>query len=195
MPTLETPAGKPLDVTPADAGQVNAEFRAAMDDYLPDEQAPPKRAARPPAEQAKPRARTQRAEKSRTADKAASAVKDDYAKDAQDFVGMTWTVAASIPYTQPYALVIESNSDALAGALAEGAKHNATIRSFIASGESSWMLALAGVSLNMGMQMWQIARDPALKEQARAVTVEHLKAAIGARGVEVPEPSREPADA
>ena len=190
MPTLETTDGKPVEI---DADEVNAKFRAAMDgDAGPAEQAPPKRQPRPPAEDAKPRTRTApKAEKSRTADKAAAPVKDDYTEDAQNFVGAVWTVAASIPVTQPYALVVENGSDALVKSLAEGAKHNATVRAFVSSGESSWILGLASVGIGMGLQAFQLMRDPELRAQAAAVTREHLKAAIGAKGLDIREASND----
>ena len=68
MPTLETTAGKPVEVTPPDAEQVNRTFDAAMNDDGPDDKAPPKRK---PAERAA-RPRAGKAEKSRTTSKAPS---------------------------------------------------------------------------------------------------------------------------
>lgn len=182
MPTLETADGKPVVVDPA---EVNARFQAAMDgDSGPAEQAPPKRTPRAPAEDSKPRTRTAaKAEKSRTADKSAAPVKDDYTGDAQNFVGGIWTVMASVSVTQPYALVVENSSDALVSSLAEGAKHNATIRSWVSAGESSWMLGLAAVTVGMGMQAYQLMKDPELRKQAAEVTREHLREAMGAKGI------------
>ncbi len=196
-PTLEDADGRPVDVTPPDADTVNAQFSAAMNDDGPDGQAPPKRQPRTEAPQAaKPRAgRAGKQEKARTADKPAEVIKDDYAEDAQQAVGAVWTAAAAIPWTQPYALVIEGNSDALAASLAEGAKHNATIRRFLASGGNSWMLGLASVGLTMSMQCYQLARDPALRREAAETTREHLKDAMRAKGFTVPEPAGEPAAA
>lgn len=193
MPTLETISGKPVELDP-DA--VNAKFQAAMNDDGPSEQAPPKREPKPAEEDApKPRrGRPAKEDKSRTS-KAAAPVKDDYTEDATHFVGSVWTVAASIPVSQPYALVVESNSDALVGALAEGAKHNATIRAFVNSGESSWILGLASVGLSMGMQTLQLLKDPALRVEAAAVTRAHLKEAMGAKGLDVQEPTDVPAGA
>lgn len=187
MPTLEDTSGRPVDVTPVDVADINAKFRSAMDDPGPDEKAPPKRAPKPAAEDAPRTTRTRqpKAEKARTADKSAVPVKDDYTDDAQKFVGTVWTVAASLPPTQPYALVVEANSDALSSALAEGAKHNSTIRAFVQSGESSWILGLASVGLSMGMQTYQLMRNPELRAQAAATTREHLKAAMGAKGLDV----------
>ena len=198
MLTLETADGKPVDVTPVDAEAVNARFDAAMNDDGPDEQAPPKRTPRTVAEpeQAKPRrGRPPKDEKARTADKPAAEVKDDYTEDAQHLVGAVWTVTATIPFTQPYALVIEGNSDALSSALAEGAKHNTTIRAWVSSGQSSWMLGLASVGLTMGMQAFQLMKDPELRKEAAETTRAHLKAALVAKGIEVPEPAGVPAAA
>lgn len=195
MPELTTPAGKPVDAAAPDAAAINADFTAAMNDSGPDEQAPPRRQPRqaPAEDTGKPkRGRPPKDEKSRTTDKTAAVVKDDYTEDAQNFVGTVWTVAASIPVTQPYALVVESNSDGLVLALAEGAKHNATIRSWVSTGQSSWMLGLASVGLSMGMQTWQLMSDPELRAEAAQTTREHLKAAMRAKGIQVPEP--EPAD-
>lgn len=183
MPTLETTAGKAVEVGPDGAEEINARFRETMDGDGPDEMAPPKREPDKPAAEKPRRGRPRAEDKSRTT-KTAPPVKDDYTEDMTGLVGAAWTVAASISYTQPYALILETNADALVGALAEGAKHNATIRSFASSGKTSWMLTLAGVGMNMGMQAYQMARDPELQERARAVTIEHLKAAIGARNVE-----------
>lgn len=186
MPTLEDTSGRPVDVTPVDVADINAKFRSAMDDPGPDEQAPPKRAPKTPAVDDAPRTRRTRQpkeEKARTA--AAVPVKDDYTSGAQSFVGAVWTVTASLPPTQAYALVVESNSDALVSALAEGAKHNTTIRAFVNSGQSSWILGLASVGLSMGMQTYQLMRDPKLREQAAATTRAHLKEAMGAHGLDV----------
>lgn len=67
MPTLETVAGKPVEVAPADPETINAQFRQAMeDDGAPDEAAPPKRAPRAAESEPKPRARTAKGDKSRT---------------------------------------------------------------------------------------------------------------------------------
>jgi hypothetical protein len=189
MPTLETPDGKPVDVTPVDPDEVNRRFEAAMNDDGPDAQAPPKRQLRivPDGDAPKPRrGRQPRAEKSRTADqpaKAAADVKDDYTADAQQFVGGVWTVMASISLTQPYALVVENSSDALVSSLAEGAKRNATVRAFVSSGESSWMLGLGSTVIGMGMQAYQLMKDPALRKEAAEVTRQHLREAMDAKGI------------
>jgi len=70
MPSLETPDGKPVDVTPVDADAINAQFSAAMASDGPDDQAPPKRQPSADAETinaSKPRrGRPPKAEQSRT---------------------------------------------------------------------------------------------------------------------------------
>lgn len=195
MPTLETQDGRPVDVTPLDPDEVNRQYQAALNDEPADEQAPPRRAPKPAAEAEQPkprRGRPPKEDKSRTEAKPATPVKDDYSEDAGKFVGGIWVVTASIPVTQPYAVVIESNADPLVAALAEGAKHNETIRAFVTSGESSWILGLASVSLTMGMQAFQIMRDPTLRAECAAATRKSLKEAMGAKGLQVQEPADVP---
>jgi hypothetical protein len=199
MPTLETTDGKPVAFTPAAADEVNRQFTAAMNNDTPDDQSPPRREPRP-AEGAPKARRTRqpRAEKARTEDKAAApapVVKDDYTGDAQQFVGTVWTVAASVSVTQPYALILETNSDQLVAALAEGAKHSATIRAFVSSGESSWVISLVSVGVAMGMQSYQLLRDPELRAQAAELTRQHLKDAMGAKGILTQEPGDVPSPA
>lgn len=70
MPTLQTPEGKPVQVTPIDPDAVNAAFNAAMTDDTPDPQALPRRQPKAQADgdAAKPRtARQPKADKPRTA--------------------------------------------------------------------------------------------------------------------------------
>jgi hypothetical protein len=80
MPVLETPDGRPVDVTPVDADAVNAQFAAAMNDDGPDEQAPPKRqpkASDPGAIAAPKPKRTPKAEQARTTTAEAATALDD----------------------------------------------------------------------------------------------------------------------
>ena len=195
MPVLETESGQKIDVTPPDADAINHAFDSAMNEDGPDEQAPPKRQPRSeaPARSAPRRGRPPKEEKARTTPEPAP--KDDYTDDAQAAVGGLWAVTASIPFTQPYALVIEGNSDTLVSALAEGAKHNATVRKFISSGGNTWAIQLASVGVTMGMQTMQLMKDPELRKEAAATTREHLKAAMKTKGIAVPEPAHEPAAA
>ena len=194
MPTVETAGGAPVDVT-EQADSINAQFQAAMNDDGPDEQAPPKRqprssaAAEAAGSVEKPRrGRPPKGEQARVKD---TPPKDDYTEDAVSTVGTVWTIAASIPVTQPYALVIHTNADALAKSLAEGAKHNATIRAFVASGESTWIIGLASVGMTMSLQTMQLIKDPELRADAADKTREQLKEAIGAKALTGAEKEKE----
>lgn len=192
MPTLETDRGEVIEATPPGADAINANFTAAMNaDPGADRKAPPKRdqaaaaTGSAPADAKPRRGRPKGEAKARTEAKVAEAIKDDYTPDAASAVGDLWLMAAVIPFTQPYALVIEANSDPLVAALAEGAKHNATIRRLVGSGGNTWAVSLAGVALTMGVQALQIARDPAVRAEATAATRESLKAVLKAKGFDV----------
>lgn len=192
--------GAPVD---AEAGQADfSRMMVAQSDAAngtvpaPDIPSPPDRAPREDAD--RPKARRGRPPKDRRAAKPAApkptvSVKDDYTTDVQALVGSVWTVAASIPATQPYALVLSNNADALTSALAAGAKSNEFIRRFVSGGgQVGWQLQLAAVGLNMGMTAYQIMGDKDLREQAREATKAQLKAAMKAQGIEVPgEPSND----
>lgn len=196
MEGLVTPDGQAVDVesVKADADRTFAAAMAAPagTDEIP---APPKRTddpdkaksrrGRPPKDV---RARTRDAQpgEARKDSKAAQPLKDDYTSDAQALVGGIWTVAASVPLTQPYAAVLAGSSDALAAALAAGAKQSETIRRLVSGGSGTWQLQLAAVGMSMGMQCLQIARDPELREKARESTRQQLREALAAQGIEVP---------
>lgn len=191
MAELQTLDGDAVEV---DRTDVNAKFDAAMNDDVPAEQTPPKRqpraAADPAPEADRPRrGRPPKAEKARTTSSAAEPIKDDYTADASALLGAIWTVAASIPPTQPYAFVIDSTSGAWTSALAEGAKHNATVRGWLKSGESSWMLGMAAAGVATGMGVLTIMKDPEMREKARAATKQQLKQAMVAKGLVAEEPA------
>jgi len=182
---LKTPGGDAVDLDAVKAGMDSA-FESVMnaDDAPPPTPAKVERTPKPE------RARTRRQpkdEKPRT--KPEPPVKTDYTEDAQQLVGGLWTVAAAVPMTQPYALVVDANSDALVSALAAGAKQNSTLRRFVASGENTWMLQLASVGMSMGMQAFQIARDPQLRAGAAETTRAKLRQMLSAQGIELPEPA------
>jgi hypothetical protein len=176
MPSLKTEGGKPVAV---DEDAVNAAFDAAMNaDDSEVKDAPPKREEKPAGEAApKPRrTRTPKAEKSRTTSKPAAPVKDSYAEELTTIVSTAWLVSASVPVTQPYALVLHSNSDALVAALDQAAKSNDTIRRYVAGGaQASWQLSLAGVVANMGMQAWSLYKNPEARALAAEATRGHLQ--------------------
>jgi hypothetical protein len=91
--------------------------------------------------------------------------------------------------------VIDANADELVSALAEGAKHNSTVRSFVSSGGNTWMLQLANVGISMGVQAFQLAKDKELRAEAAKVTKKKLREALKAQGIEIPEPASVPAAA
>ena len=79
MPSLETPDGKPVDVTPVDTDAVNRRFDLAMNDDGLDEQVPPKRTPKPAADPEAPkpkRGRPPKAEQARTVARAGAALDD-----------------------------------------------------------------------------------------------------------------------
>ena len=132
MPTLETADGKPVDVTPVDPDEVNRAFAAAMAGDGPDEQAPPKRAPRPPADDAAPKRKTARpskAEQARTAARAATVLDDGQrAAGVQGLVqvgaGLCLIAkrATGKDAFQADAITLASNADQIADACVQTAK-------------------------------------------------------------------------
>lgn len=132
----------------------------------------PKRRGRPPKAQAAPEAKAKPA-------KAAKPPKDDYTPEIQAVVSSAWFVAASIPQTQAYALVLSNSSDALVAALNEGAKKNDTIRRFVdGGGESMWAVQLAAVAAQMGLQAYQLSKSPEMRKAAAEATKSQLSEMI-----------------
>lgn len=164
-----------VDGTPIDVQSVEREFAQVMASDDTGTPAPPKvdpaekaaRAKEPP----KRRGRPPKDEQARTSSKpAAEVVKADYTEDAQAAVSTVFTVAAVLPPTQPLAYVILQSSEALAKSLAEGAKHNATVRRLVSGGsDAGWKLQLAACGIQMAMATAQVYRDPQLREKASGV--------------------------
>lgn len=195
--------GKPLDV---DAGQ-QAFARAMSAPPVDDLAAPPRRstivneqvtadsgtskkidAEGPDSKTVESKSKTTRA-KPRTV----TPVKRDYTSDAQQVVTAAWTVAAALPPTQAVAYVLNTNADPLVAALAEGARHNETIRNALTgTSEHGWKLSLAVCALNMGLQTLQVMRDPKLREQAAEHTREQIAQVVKAA---TPEGDHDVADA
>lgn len=163
--------------------------------------APPKRAEADPDKPKRGRPRKSPADKSRTTTTAQTAPAEpaadaDYTKGAQALVGNVWLGLAMLPPTQPCAAVLSAGSDNLAAALAEGAKHNESIRKWVSGGtDSMWKLQLAGAVVGMGVQCVQVMRDPELREKARAATQAELKKAFAAKGIDLPSPAEAQAGA
>jgi hypothetical protein len=190
---LVLPNGKLSDVKQSVEGAADASFAAAMAQPVQDVQEPPDRQERsePPRRQRKPREQKAPSPPS-SRGKSAGPVKDDYTADAAKLVQATWMVMASVGPTQPYALPVAGNADAWTAGLADGAKHNSTIRRIVdGTGESSWMLTLAAAGLSTSMQMYQIMKDPELRREAGETTKKQLREIMKAQGIDMPGEPRE----
>jgi hypothetical protein len=200
--TAMTPA--PVDPDTTGFARMQDRMRSAATGETPADSpaAPPKRAEADPAgPPRRSRPRKDPGAKPRTtvtakAAPAAPAADVDYTKGAQSLVGNVWLGLAMLPPTQPYAAVLSAGSDGLAAALAEGAKHNDTIRSWVDGGtDSMWKLQLAGAVVTMGVQCFHVARDPKLRAEAQAATREQLGKALAAQGITLPAPAEAQAGA
>ena len=184
---LVLPNGRMADVKTTPEMAADASFAAAMAQPVQDVPAPPDR-----DQERKPRqVRQRKPRETKTAPPvtpSADEAKSDYTEDAQALVGSVWTLTASIDLTSPYALPLAANSDAWVSGLAEGAKHNATIRKMVCgTGGNAWMLTLAAAGMATSMQMLAIMRDPKMRDEARKHTKEQLRAAMKAQGIDMPE--------
>lgn len=119
----------------------------------------------------------------------------DYAEAAAGLVTLGWATIAAIPYTTPFAAVLDANAEQLTGALANGAKHNpkiaAALEKAAAGGGGVYAVQLAAVGVNMGMQCLEILRDKDTRAAATAATHAKFRAFLAAQGVKVPDDSRE----
>jgi hypothetical protein len=182
---LTTADGKPVDLQAAQTQFAKAMAAPPPDPDIP---APPKREvpqlpaegdqdhqADKPKPKPKPKPRV----------KTAAPPKADYSDDAKTFVSGAWMLTAAIPVTSPFAVVISGNAAELVPALAEGAKHDETIRNFLSgTGENLWKVQLGMCAVKMGMQSLAIARDPELRKQAEEQTKRELAEAMGAMSEE-----------
>jgi hypothetical protein len=203
MPELVTPAGKPVTVPdpapprPAtDPEQVNRDFSRAMaadDPSAP--QPPPRREDTPPKEKPKRAARPRADSKSRTESAPKAKVDTDYTEALAGITTLAWSALAAIPYTTPYAAVVDANQPQLVSALNAAAQNNAQIREQIerlaAGGGGVWAIQLAAVGVNMSMQTLQIMRDPQIRKEATAATQQKFRQFLRAQGVNVEEMQQE----
>jgi hypothetical protein len=162
MPTLETVDGSPVEVAPLDAVTVNAQFRAAMDDDGPDEQAPPKRAQRADDDKPKRRGRPPRAEQARTVSRPAAVQLDDAQRAkgvegiAQLAAGLALAAAKATgsPALVADAVTIAGAGEQIADACVQVAKTDARFAAALdkvcASGPYA---ALISVGLSVGLQL------------------------------------------
>lgn len=162
MPTLETTAGKPVEVTPPDADAVNAQFQASMNDDGPDEKAPPKREPRKPPEPRASKPRVTKSEKSRTTSKpAAAGLSDD--QRSQGVQGLAQLgaalamMAAKTTGSDAFladAVVIASNADQLADACVQTAQADARFAAVLDKVCSAGpYAALVSVAVGVGTQI------------------------------------------
>lgn len=213
-PTLTDLDGQVVDTGPApdpgaaplDPGQVEREFSRAMAAEDPGAtQGPPPRAGdgqgEAPRRRGRGRPRKDPADQARvTSGPGPAAAAVDYTEAAAGLVTLGWATVAAIPYTTPFAAVIDANAEQLTGALAAGAKHNPKIAAALeraaSGGGGVYALQLAAVGVNMTMQCLEIVRDPEIRAAATNATQAKFRAFLKAQGVTVPNVSREtPADA
>jgi hypothetical protein len=171
VPTLETPDGRAVDVT-AEADAINAQFDAAMNGDVPGEQAPPRRAPKPPAAEGAPkprRGRPPKAEQARTADKPAEAVpappspaltakRASSAEETFRLAGTCLLVVGKITRVQGFTadgFMVNANAAPLATALADVAAVEPQIARWLdkapSAKVSAWM-GLASVAAGLGLQ-------------------------------------------
>jgi hypothetical protein len=207
-PTLTTPDGQVVDTPAAPAGggvdlaAAEREFSRALASEDPAAtQGPPRRPEGVDGQGDAPKRRRGRPPKS-PEDKARVAKGPapdagpvDYTEAAAGLVTLGWATVAAVPYTTPFAAVIDANAEQLTGALANGAKHNAKIAAALekaaSGGGGVYAIQLAAVGVNMGMQCLEILRDPETRRAATEATRTKFGAFLAAQGIKVPDVSRE----
>jgi hypothetical protein len=209
-PTLTTPDGQVVDtpVAPADpAGRgvdlaaAEREFSRAMASEDPaGTQGPPRRpeddgqGEAPKRRRGRPR--KDPADSARIArGPAPDAGPVDYTEAAAGLVTLGWATIAAIPYTTPFAAVLDANAEQLTGALANGARHNPKIAAALeraaSGGGGVYAVQLAAVGVNMGMQCLEIMRDKDTRAAATEATRTKFRAFLAAQGIKTPDDSRE----
>lgn len=205
MPELTTPEGDKLDLDmSASAGtdpqQTEREFARAMATDTPGEvQSPPRRDAAPGAEETPARRRRggrpagsrnkpKDDERARVA-KAPQRADINYPEAAEGVTTMAWAALAAIPYTTPYAAVVDANQTALIAALANAGQQNDRIGSLLAQaaggGGGIWAVQLAAVGVNMAMQCLEIMRDGETRLAATVATQAKFRKFLVAQGVQL----------
>jgi hypothetical protein len=111
----------------------------------------------------------------------------DYTEALDGALTGVWLATAGLPFTTPYAAVLNANKAGLVGALNAGANQNAKVRAnverFTGGGAGLWQLQLAVVGAQMGMQTMQLMKDKELREQAAAATRKQLHEWLKANGL------------
>lgn len=184
---LVTPEGESLHAAPVDVSDSGTSFARMMDhasgvaDDTPDVPAPPRRSASADKEVAqeteKRVAKRGRPPKSaRTTTSAPPSKKDDKKLEPKDFTGSLhaigdtiWISASQLPVAAPYAALLHGAQPALVSALNQGAQSNVTLRKYLDSAEEGssnmWMVSLAAIAVQVGMQGMALARDAELRKQ------------------------------
>lgn len=206
MPKLQTPDGQLIGAEetappaePPAAADINREFDRAMASADPSAvQPPPRNDTAPPATTRRPRGRPRRnpEERARAEVKTdpaaeAAAAAADYTEKCTGLVMMGWATLAAVPFTTPYAVVIDANADALVPALNAGCQQNPRIRAAVekwtAGAGGVYMLQLAAIGTNMALAVAQLVADPALRAEARQVTQGKFRAFLAEQGLKVAE--------
>lgn len=205
MPDLLTPDGAAVVL---DREEINREFARSMSagpaDGAP---APPPRdtappAADPPAPPKRGRGRPRNDEKPRATSAPVPApgpVSKDYTRECEGLTTAGWAILAAVPYTTPYAAVVDANQDQLVAALNAGAQNNAKIRARVEALSSgaggAWAIQLAAVTVNMGAQAMSIMRDPEIRLEARQSTEAKFREFLKASGAGTGEQDQAAAEA
>lgn len=208
MPELATPDGQPVEPAADLAGApdkagIDREFSRAMAAEDPSAVQPPPRHEDAPAGE-QPRRRRGRPRKNPDEQARAAGqppeppkVPVDYSEAAAGVVTLGWATLAGIPWTTPYAIVVDANAADLTSALANGARHNpkiaAALEKAATGGGGVYMLQLAAVSANMAIQAVELMRDPVLRLSATAHTRTKFRAFLKAQGIKLPD--EQPAEA
>lgn len=192
MPELVTPDGTPVAADDAKRAEINQDFSRAM------AAEDPSGTPAPPVRQDKPgppprrRGRPSKDEKARADSKPAGEQKSDkdYTEPIAGLTTLAWAACASVPYTQPYAAVIDANQSQLVAALNGAAQNNARAREVVeklaAGGGGVWMIQLAAVGTNMAMQTLELLKSPDLRKEAAAATQHKFRSFLKTQGVNVP---------
>jgi hypothetical protein len=195
--SLSTPEGDAVEVVPVDMPEdvkasADAFHRAQANEPLAGEKMqPPKRKPRPvkPTEddksEAPRRGRPRNDDKPRTTDKAPAEKlpPKDLTQELNAIADGAWLSVAFIPVIGPYSAIVHNAQPQLVAALNAGAQVNPGLRSGIekaaAGGGNLWMVQLAGIAVQIGMQAMQLMKDSeyrALVDQSnKAEAIEYAK--------------------
>lgn len=185
--------GKPVDLSTVD---VEAQFQAIKDAPSQELPSPPKK-ARTEKPAAKPTRRTTNVTRTTKAAPKEPLKPKDYTA-ALDGLGKTlWVTAAAVPYTSPYAVLInDTNRAQMVQAWNAAANSNQKVRDSIekmTSGEGNiWVLGVAAATIPIAMGAWQIYSNPEFRAQAAEATRGELLAFARENGLVNNEPATAP---